>query len=93
MVDVLGHEPLELSLVPDDAPVEQLATQGADPTLGDAVGHRRAHRGLEDLDAFGAEHLVERAGELGAPVTHQRPGVRELLAVDEEQVAGGLDRR
>ena len=45
---------------------------------------------LEDLDAFGAEDLVEGVGELAATVVDQRTCAGELVAVAEEQVAGRL---
>ncbi len=45
---------------------------------------------LEDLEAFGAEDLVEAVDELAAAVTYQSLGVGELVAVADEQVAGCL---
>jgi len=91
VVDVLGDEPLQLALVLDDGAVEQFATQASDPPLCEGVGHRCPHGDGEDLDALGAEHVVEGRGELAAAVAHERLGVRELLAVAEEEVACGLD--
>jgi hypothetical protein len=40
VVEVADDEAVELSLVPDEGAVEQLAAQGADPTLGERVGDR-----------------------------------------------------
>ena len=57
VVGVVDHEPLELVLVPDDGAVEQLAAQIADPALGEGVGHGCPDRGLENLEALGAEDL------------------------------------
>ena len=90
VVDVVGDESFELALVPDDGAVEELAAQGADPAFGERVRDRRPDRGLEDLEAFGAEDLVEGVDELAASVTYERSGAGELVAVAEEQVAGGL---
>lgn len=81
VVDVLGDEPVELMLVPDDRAVEQLASERPDPSFREAVGHRRTHRGGEDLHAFVAEDGVEGPGELAPTVADQRLRV------------GGLSRR
>ncbi len=43
--DVVDDEAFELSLVPDDGAVEQLASERADPSLGERVGNRCADRG------------------------------------------------
>ena len=43
VLDVVDDEPFELASIPDDGPVEELATQGADPTFGEGVGDRRPH--------------------------------------------------
>ena len=72
MIDVVDDESFELALVPDDGPVEELSAQGSDPALSEGVGYRCADGGLEDLEAFGSEDLVERVDELAAPVSHER---------------------
>ncbi len=72
VVDVVGDESLELAAVPDDGPIQELAAKGADPSLREGVGHRHPHRGLEHLDVFGSEDLVEAGSELGCTVAHQR---------------------
>ena len=71
MRDVVDHEPLELALVPDDAAVEELASQSADPAFGEGVGYRGMERGLENLKALGAEDLVEVVDELAGTVTNE----------------------
>ena len=94
MIDVVDDKPLELTTVPDDAAVEELASKGADPAFGERVRHGSAHRRLEDLAAFGSEDLVEGVYELACAVAHERPGVGELVAVTEQQVPrrlGGPD--
>ena len=70
MLDVVEDEAFELALVPDDGPVEQLAAQSPDPSLGEGVGHGGTDWGLEDLEAVGSEDLVEAVDELAAPITN-----------------------
>ena len=90
VVDVVGDDPFELSLVPDDGAIEQLASQGPDPAFGERVGDRRPDRGREDLEAFGSEDLVEGVDELAASVTHERSSICEPVGMTEEQVPGRL---
>lgn len=70
--DVVGDEAFELSLVPNDGAVEELASEGADPALGEGVGHWCSDRCFEDFEVFGSEDLVECVDELAAPVTDER---------------------
>ena len=90
MIDVVDDKPLKLATVPDDGPVEEFASQGADPAFGERVRHGSTHRCGEDLAAFGSEDLVEGVDELAGAVSHECPGVGELVAVTEQQVPGGL---
>jgi hypothetical protein len=53
------------------ASVQTLGVDGCHPPLGVGVGLRRSHRGPKGLHTVGAEHLVERAGELGVVVAQQ----------------------
>ena len=41
VVEVVDDEAVELSLVPDEGAVEELAAQGLDPAFSERVGHRR----------------------------------------------------
>ena len=68
VLDVIDDDTLELPLVPDDCPVQQFTADRPDPTFGKRVGHRRADWTLENLEALGAEDLVERVDELAAPI-------------------------
>jgi hypothetical protein len=77
VVDVVDDESLELRLVPDEGAVEELAAKGADPSFGECVRHGSPHGGLEDLDAFGPEDLIEGSGELAASVAHERLAAHE----------------
>ena len=81
VVDVVDDEALELSAVPDDGAVEEFSAHGADPAFGERVGYRRSYRGAEDLEAFGAEDLVEGVDELAASVPYERSGTCELVGV------------
>ncbi len=87
VVDVVDDDPLELPAVPHEGAVQELAAQGPDPAFGERVRNRRTAWGLEDLDVFGTEHLVERGGELAAAISNQRLATFERLAVAEEQVS------
>ena len=89
-LDVVGDEALELAAVPDDGSVEELSSDGSDPSLGEGVRDRGADRGLEDLEALRSEYLVERVDELAASVADQGPSRVEAVGVGEEQVAGCL---
>jgi len=90
VVDVVEDEAVELLAVPDDGSVEEFAADGSDRGFGECVCHGRADGGLEDLEAFGAEDLVECFDELAAAISNQRSRCRELVWVLEEEVAGGL---
>jgi len=90
VVDVVANDAVELLLVPDDGAVKQLSSDRSDPALGERVGYRRSHGCLEDLEAFGAEHLVKRVDELAAAVTNECPCVFEAFGVADEQVPGGV---
>ena len=66
--DVVDDESFELSLVPDDGAVEQLASDRSDLTLSEGVGDRRTDGSAEYLEAFGSKDLVEGIDELAATV-------------------------
>jgi hypothetical protein len=71
LVDVADDEAFELASVPDDRAIEEFSPDRSDPPLGERVRDRGAHRGLEDLEVLGSEHLVEGVGELAAAVADQ----------------------
>lgn len=79
IVDVVGDEAFQLALVPDDGPVEELATQSSDPAFSERVGDWRSDRGFEDPQPFGSEDLVEAVDELAAAVTHERSATSAAL--------------
>ena len=84
-VFVLAQDGHQVSLVPDQGPVQQLTAAAADPPLHDRIHPRRLNGGADNPDASGLEHCVERGGEAGVPVMqhelHPRPGV---LRVDQQ---------
>jgi hypothetical protein len=65
---VFGQHVFEVVAVEDQYPVERLAAEGADPSLGDRVRPGRLHRCAEDADALAGEHGIKDAGELGVAV-------------------------
>ena len=73
VLDVLAQEPFELSAVPDEGAVEELAAHGADPPFRVGVRDRRARRGADDRRAVASEDLVERGDELAGAVADQEP--------------------
>ncbi len=90
VLDVVADQPFELSVVPDDGPVEELSADRSDPALGEGVGDRGPDGCAEDLEAFGPEDLVERVYELAPAIANQCPSTVELGAVAQEEVAGCL---
>lgn len=85
VVDVVDDDSLELSTVLDEGAIEELATQPADPALGERVRDGASHGRLHHADVLAAEHLVERSDELASPITHQSPASDEAVAVAQEQ--------
>ena len=81
VLDVVDDQALEVSLVPDDGPVEEFASEGPDPALRERVGDGRTDGGLEDLEAFGSEDLVEGVDELAASIPHQSASTFEPIVV------------
>ena len=61
---VRREDVVEVAATDDEQPVEALAAGGPDPALGVSSSLRCADRRFDDADAFGAEDLVELAGEL-----------------------------
>jgi len=75
--DVLSQYLLQMSAPEDEEPVSTLSTDGADESLGECVRSWRSNGCLDDLDALGAENLVETARELRISVPDEelgRPG-------------------
>ena len=62
VIDVFGDGGVQLTLVDDQHPVQQLAAQGVHPALGDRVGLGRLRRCEQDPDAFAGEDQHRRRG-------------------------------
>jgi hypothetical protein len=75
----------------DQEMVKAVGADGSHPALSVGVCVRRPNRRPDHLAAFGAEDLVERAGELRVPVVDQQPE-RLLIAELHYQVARLLRR-
>ena len=87
VLDVLVEELFELSVVPDERPVEELAPYCADPSFGVCVCDRRVRRCANDRRAITAEDLIERADELAGAVADQEPDRRFGT---RHEIPGGL---
>jgi len=81
VVDVVGDESFELTLVPDDGAVEGLSPKGPDSALGECVRYRRSDWGLHDLGAFGSEDLVEGVDELASTISDRRMCIGEPVGI------------
>lgn len=94
--DVVDDEALELSSVPDDGAghpsglLEELAADRTDPALSERVRDGSPDGGLEDLEPFAPEDLVERVDELAAAISDERLCACEFVGVCDEQVPCGL---
>ena len=63
---------LEVAAVDDQDPVEALAAEGADPTLGVRIRIRSSDGRPDDPHALAAEDLVEGAAELTVAIVKQK---------------------
>jgi hypothetical protein len=88
--DVLGQDLLEMTSTENEDPVETLSADGAHEPLGEGVRPRGLSRGLDDADAFRAEHLVEAGRELRVSISDQELGLSGTVGQYEGQVAGLL---
>ena len=81
--DVLAEQAQQMTVVEDDDMVEELATDAADPTFGDAVLPRAPWGGAGRPRAERSHHRNDLVGERAVAVEHEvtRSGVeRERLA-------------
>jgi hypothetical protein len=82
---VNAQDAFQVAAAEDQQPVETFGADGADEALGVGVRLGRAHGRAEYWDAFAAEHLVERGGELAVAVVEQE--VDPFEEAGEAQVA------
>ena len=74
----------------DQEMVQALLADRPDPALSDGVRVGRLHRCAYDLGPGRAPHVVEHSGELGVPITDQKPPRHRLIAKAGQQIAGLL---
>ena len=89
MTGIDAKHVLELAPAEDEQPVEALATDAADPTLGVCVRVRRLHGCADHGDPFALENMVEAAAELGVAIVDQH-AQRLLPVVDRHQQVARL---
>jgi hypothetical protein len=93
LVDVAAvhmEHALEMAAPENEDPVEAVGANGTHPTLGEGVRVWGLDRRANDLDAGGAEDLVEGVTELGVAIVDEEPaGV--LVAELHDEVACLLD--
>ena len=85
---VLAQDPPQMSLVPDEGSVQQLAPASSNPAFGD-----RVHTGRPDIaehgpDAGVGEDRLKRGGEVRSAVTDHELDLVRFLAEVHDQVAG-----
>jgi hypothetical protein len=82
---VLAQDPPQMSLVPDEGSVQQLAAASPDPAFGDRVHAGRPDVAEDGPDAGVGEDRVECGGEVRSAVAdHELDPVRLLAEVREE---------
>ena len=69
--DVLAEQAQQMTVVEDDDMVEELATDAADPTFGDAVLPRAPWGGAGRLRAERSHHRNDLRGEDAVAVEHE----------------------
>jgi hypothetical protein len=62
---------LEMTAPDDEGPVEAVGADRAHPTLREGVRVRGLNWRADDLDALGAEDLIEGVGELGVAIVDE----------------------
>nr|BFE36140.1 hypothetical protein GCM10010200_083910 [Actinomadura rugatobispora] len=85
---VLGQDLAQVRGVEDERPIEYLVTYAADAPFHDRVHTRCLRRREHDAHAFGAEHLVEHAGEPTVAVPDQELEPADAFTQVEHEVAG-----
>lgn len=90
MLDRDPQHTRELPAADDQQLVQALSAHTTDPPFGDGVGVGRLNRYADDLDPGRAPHVIKRPGELGVPVTDQKPARDGLVVEDGDEVAGLL---
>src|ERR1017187_2101491 len=87
---VLGHNLLEVAAAEDEKAVQALSTDGPHEMFCEGVRPWGLDWGLDDPDAFSAEHLVEAGGELRVSVPEQELRCSGPLGKGPDKLAGLL---
>ena len=77
---------LEMTAADDEDPVEAVGAHCAHPTLGEGVRVRGLNWRADDLDALGAEDLIEGVAELRVAIVDEE-SERVLVAELHDEVA------
>lgn len=95
VLGALGGRSHGVAFPVEQQPVGALRADAAHEPFRAAIRPWRSGRNLDDVDAFGGEHGVERVGELRVPVTDQEPERPDPLPHILQDVTGpaGLSTR
>ena len=80
----------EVTFADDEESVEALGSDRADESFGVRVGLRGAPRCADDLDAFGAEDLIEGGSETLVPIMDEEADRCVPVFAGVGEVAGDL---
>jgi hypothetical protein len=67
MLDELGENAFEVTLVSDEQPVEAFPTRGANDSLGERIGTRSVNWRLDDASTDASKDFIEGTAELRVP--------------------------
>jgi len=70
-----------VGFVVDQQPVGALGTNGPYPAFGITIRPRCLRRGLHDPYSLAGEHVIERGGQRGVPVTDEEPELADPTGV------------
>src|SRR5947208_4097032 len=73
MAAVDAEHVLEVAAPEDEDPVKAVGANGADPPLGEGVRVRGLNWRADDLEAVGAEDLIEGVAELRVAIMDEEP--------------------
>ena len=59
VVEILGKDKVQVTLVQNDESVKTFFADRTDPTLGKRIGFWRTHRCFDHVDSFGFEDGIE----------------------------------
>ena len=79
-----------MAVANDEQPIEAFGANRSYPAFRVGVRPWRSDRCLDHADSLGAEHLVERSGELGVPVSDEELDGAPSFGQITDQVAGEL---